>query len=275
MDSDQSAFFDRVAGRWGDGIFYGRFSSPEDLKDEVVRALSAIGGQRPALSDAEASSRLEALLGSIKRQDEDVVLGLALVVDAGEHALIPFGELEKFASDLPDLLRCVPQLCRPAAELLAKERSVEVLHRPTRDEGFAFFEAADDGRLLCALGQRIEGRSDLAAGFIIDARQVEIDLVRIIESFSRVLTHLDLRGSTRNAYVQGSLKGVQGKVFDTVPEEPIQSITIPSHGLPNPLPFPSRALSIPIQKLNEPAPLGAALRATIKRIFDEALRRGR
>ena len=271
MDSEQAGFLERVAGRWGEGVFYGRFDSPEELKDEVIKALSAIRGEGPVLSEAEAAGRLEALLGAVRSEGEDVVLALALVADTGGRALIQLEDLDRFASDLGNLLRSVPQLAR--GEILAKERSVELWCHPTHQNASAFFEVFDDGRFLCALGQRFSGRSDLAASFIIDSDRVERDLAHIIGLCRRVLGKLDPRGSTGNMYIQGSLKGVQYKMFDAVPQGPLNSITVPWHTLPDPLPFPSRPARIPVQRLGKPAVLAATLRSTIKRIFDEALRR--
>jgi hypothetical protein len=272
MDSEQARFLERVAGRWGEGVFYGRFTSPEELKDEVIKALSAIRSEGPALSEAEASRRLEALLGSVRSEQEDVVLSLALVADTGGQPLIQLEDLERFASDLPKLVESVPPLAR-GGEILAKERSVELWHPPTHENPFAFFEVFEDGRFLCALGQRFDRRSDLAVSFIIDADRVERDLAQIIELFRRVLARLDPRGSAGNVYVQGSLKGVQHKVFDAIPKEPVSSMTVPWHTLPNPLPFPSRPVRVSVQSLSKPTVLAATLRATIRRIFDEALRR--
>ena len=41
VDERQAAFLERVRGKWGEGLFYGRFQDPETLKDAIVRALSA------------------------------------------------------------------------------------------------------------------------------------------------------------------------------------------------------------------------------------------
>jgi hypothetical protein len=274
LDSEQAAFLERVAGRWGEGIFYGRFGTPEELKDAVIRALSAIKGETPALSEGEASARLEALLNPVTGEWEEVVLSVALVADTGGQPLIQLEELEQLASDMRNLLKSLPELGE-GGEILGKERSVELWRAPTNEEPFAFFEAFDDGRFVCALGQRPRGRTDLAASFIIDANLVEQDLGRIIETFYRVLTRLDPRGSTRTVYIQGTLKGVQHKAFNAVPQEAVDTITVPWHALPNQLPFPSRALRVRTQELGRSKALAATLRATIKRIFDEALRQPR
>ena len=271
MDSDQAAFLERVAGQWGEGVFYGRFGTPDELKDEVIRALSAMTGQSSVLSEGEASARLEALLNPARGQWEDVVLTVALVADTGGQPLIHLADLEKLASEMRDLLKPLPELGE-RGEILAKERSVELWHAPTNEEPFAFFEVYDDGRFVCALGQRQKERSDLAASFIIDANRAEHDLGRIVGTFHRVLTRLDPRGSTRAVYVQGTLKGVEHRAFDVVPQEPMSSMTLPWHALPNPLPFPSRPLRVPVEGLGRPEGVAATLRATIKRIFDSGLR---
>ena len=42
VDRDQAEFIERVRGRWGDGLFYAQFDTPEELKDEIVKALTSL-----------------------------------------------------------------------------------------------------------------------------------------------------------------------------------------------------------------------------------------
>lgn len=272
LERRQAEFLERLAGRWGDGLLYGRFSSEDELKDEVVRAISSVARQGVSVTEAEAQTQLDELLAPIGRLRDDVVLGLGLVPSSSPQALIGLAELDAFASEVPSLLgRLYPQ--RGTCEVLGKERSVEVYSPSETEAGGLLFEVYDNGRVVCALGQTVRGRGlgDIASGFIIDEERVEADANEASRAFHRMLGALDQRRSITTVYIQGSLSGIRNKKVDVLPKGPVSSITIPSHDLPDPLRFPSAPLRLSVADLAGEL-VGQTSRATLRRIFAEATR---
>ncbi len=272
MEGDQRAFVDRFRGRWGSGLYYVTFSTPEQLKDEVVKALGAMLGRGRNLSEREAALQLVQLLDRTERDNGDVVLSLALVPESGGEALMALDEIDPLASDFPELAATIT-LGRTGCEVWPKERSIELACPSTRETPLAMFEAYDDGRMICRLELRAPEGNFLAASHVIDVNRVEVELRAIIETFFAVLRRIDQRGSVVRVCVHGRLKGVRWKVLDVMPDQPLHSFSVPSHDLPDPLPFPTRPHFISVQELGDADKLARTLRSTLKRLFNEGSRR--
>ncbi len=180
------------------------------------------------------------------------------------------GNIDSFAAALPSLVSTIFEVAQGSWRVTAKERSVEIT-RGDGEAGHISLEVFDDGRLSCFLELRQTTRNDLASILMIDADRVESDIAKVLEAFSRILDNLDSRRSVTGVYLQGSLRGVQGKAFGVLPREPLTSMTIPSHGLADPLPFPTVPMAVNVQDLRRARPLAHTLRATLGRIFGAAL----
>lgn len=271
MDEAQGAFIARVRGGWGKGLYYAQFGTPEELKDQVVKALGAMLRQRRKLPERQAAEHLEQLLVDAERDNGDVVLSLALVPESQGEALMALDDIDPLASDLPGLLAGILRGMTDY-EIWAKETSVELAHPSTREAPFVMFEAFDDGRMICRLEMRAAEGNPLAASHMIDINNLEADLSAIIEVFSLLLRRIDQHGSAARVYVHGRPKGVKWRVLDVTPEQPLRSFTIPSHELADPLPFPTRPHLVSMQELANAGKLARTLRSTLKRLFKEGSR---
>ena len=266
VDDAQAAFITRVQGKWGDGLFHGHFESPETLKYSIVKALSALLTRPADRSEVQASAHLTELLTEIKAARQDVAVGLAAIPRSEGAPLVGLGDIDSFADGLPDLVSLVFGIAGDQWRVSAKERSVTIT-ADSDERGRVFLEAFDDGRLRCFVGMERSTRNDLAAIMMIDADRVESQMTTIIEAFSKVLARLDARGSVTGFFLQGILKGSRGKYFGSLPDEPLNRMTVPLHELADPLPFPTTPVLISAQELRESRTLARTLRSTLGRIF--------
>lgn len=264
MEEAQAALLDRIKS-WDEGVLYARFETPEQLKDEITRALAGRISPRRVLSLDLAGEMLGDLLGSVDQIDGDVTVGLAVVADLA-HPLIELSQIDELAGQVSEAAEALPGF---AGEFrtLAKERSAEAYTGHYRRE--ATLEVFDDGRMVSGLPLTSD-RLDLASGFIIDAQNVQSSLMAVIEAFDRTLAWLDRRGIVSRVYLQGRLKGVRMKMFADLPIEPVNSMEVPSHDLPDPMPFPSRPLQLGRPQLARAAEVASTLRGTISRLFASA-----
>lgn len=266
-DPDQAAFIERIGG-WGAGLLYGKFTTPDVVKDQIIKALAGMLGQRRSLSPQEAALRLDQLLGPGEHDDANVVLSLALIPQSGEETLVGLDEIDSLATDLP---RLAAPITRGGAKgvVRAKETSAQYACASTRETALAIFEAFDDGQMTCRLELRPPDENSLAAIYIIDVNRIEAGLKAIIETFSAVLAHIDRRGAVTKVYLQGRLKGVHGRTLDKMPKEPVHSMTLPSHELPDPLPFPTRPHAASLPDLINAGKMAQTLLSALRRIFNE------
>ena len=105
----------------------------------------------------------------------------------------------------------------------------------------------------------------------IDADRVESELSALLETFCRILAQLDKRGSLTKVYMQGAIKGIRYKAFGTLPPGPVNTMTVPSHNLPDPLTFPTAPITVALAELRHPQDLARTFRATPGRIFASAM----
>lgn len=264
MDETQQAFLDRIRS-WDKGVLYARFGTPEELKDEIIRALALRTSPGQVITPDLASETIGGLFSTVDDVDGDVLLGLGLVPDLA-RPLVELSAIDELANQVSQAASTLPGF-QSGFQSIAKERSAEAYIGDYRRE--AALEAFDDGRMICVLPLTSD-RRDLASGFIIDARMTQSSLATMIGVFQTVLAWLDKRGMTSRVYLQGRLKGVRMKTFADVPSESINTIEIPSHSLLDPLPFPSAPLEVGRPQLAKAEDLAATLRSVIARLFESA-----
>jgi hypothetical protein len=271
LDTEQAAFLERIR-RWDEGLLYGRFSNPGQLKDEIVKALSAHVRRGAVVRPSDAAHLLSELLNSLEWPNSDLVIALALVTDA-RRPLLGLDAIDDLTEKLPTLLAEVPALGASGGRVIGKERGAIMSARGKGGEPSAFLEVVDDGRMVCYASLSLLRRTDLAGAFYIDAEEAERKMVELLGGFDAALRYLDPRSSVGHVFLQGRLRGTNRRLFAPIPAEPVSSMTIPVHDLPDPMTFPTRPLQIARSNLNDPRRLASTLRGAIRRRFDEALSR--
>ena len=265
MEEAQVAFLDRIRN-WDEGVLYARFETQEQLKDEITRALAGRISPRRVTSPGVAGEMLGELLGYVDQIDSDVIVGLAVVPDLAQP-LVELSQIDELATQVSKAAQALPGFVGEF-RTLAKEHSAEAHVGDYRRE--ATLEVFDDGRMVSVLPLTAD-RRDLASGFIIDAQSTQSSLAAMIETFDKTLAWLDRRSVVSRVYLHGRLKGVRMKTFADLPAEPITSIEVPSHDLPDPMPFPSQALELGRLRLRQADEVAVTLRGTIARLFTSAI----
>lgn len=268
MDAPQEAFAGRVSPRWEDGSMYARFTTPEDLKDGVIQALSRYG--QVLASRGEAPGEIGEWLNHLSSEREDVGLSIAFA-PSPRIAIVELQRIDDFGSLVGGLVEQSGLVS--AGEVHARERSVEVSAATTREQPFGIVEIWDDMRSGIGIGLRNEevGFGSMSFCFI-DRNKLRATLAASIALTETVIRSADTRGVVRSGWFQCKLWGIRNKEIADLPDEPIDSFTMPTD-IGNEVTFPSEPLSVAFKDMNEPDGLAETLLCTLERQISDARRR--
>jgi hypothetical protein len=278
----QEAFLAQIKA-YETGYAFAFFESPEELKLEVVKAVhDLIGTQGVSMLDPTgATTHLERCAWGSRRPGQyGTWLGAALFPGRqGENYLdvLAFGQ-----KDLRDRF-LMPARFGPGT-LFAQELGVQ-----TSEEGDALvFRQGDDHRQDAApvatleihadgtlvygteLGREKKGSFSTVTGFVIDEEGVERLLTAFAHYTNQFYQSLPRGEVITSLYLGVSLTGIQMKSFGRLPTGPVQGVSMPMHGLSDPLKVPDAPLRLSRADLADPTGLSKKVTGHIARAFRQA-----
>ena len=278
-EADQGAFLERIKA-YETGYAFAFFDTPEQLKMKVVQAINDLIGQPgiSTLDPAEAAGALNCHQWGSRRFDQyGTWLGAVLIpARQGESFL---DVLEFSQKDLCNRL-LQPALFGPET-LLSVDLGVRTTEEgdalvfsqgEDRRQTAAVLEIHADGALVfgTALSRDADKFSSLGRSYVINEKEVERRLAAFTTYGTQFYQGL-VRGEViTNLYFGASLTGIEHKAFGQLPSYPLNSFTVPMHGLPNPLKVPSIPLRISRAELANPISLSRTMTGHIARTFRNA-----
>ncbi len=263
----QDEFLRRVSPSWERGATYARFTTPEELKDEIVKALSRAGGFT-AGTPARAAD-LDAWLTQLSSDREDV--GVALVfVPAGGSRIVDLGGIDGLGAEVADLVEKAGLISH--GTLHVRERAVEIGVDSDRDHTYGLVEVHDDLSCGIGVGLRNEPRDFGSMDFhYIDRARLVLVLTRSLRLVSEIVNTVDDRGTIRAGCVQCRLWGLRHKEIADLPDESVTSFIVPMD-TGNEMLFPSEPPSLQFRELADADHLAEILLRALERQLADARR---
>lgn len=264
IEPDQAEFVRRVSPAWEEGITYARFTSPDDLKEEVIRALS-----RPMNFNSGATvdaSELWEWLTRISSDREDV--GVALVfVPAARSRIVDISEIDNLGSVVGRLVAATGLV--PDGSLHVSERAVEIGADVDRDRTYGVVEVRDDLSCGISVGLRNDPRDIGSMDFhYIDRARLLSALTQSLVQVLEIVRTIDNRNAIREGWIQCRLWGLRHREIADLPDESVTSFTFPPETADEML-FPSEPLPIRLKDLSDADRFaGTLLRALERQVAD-------
>lgn len=260
LEPDQEAFLRRIAPSWEDGTTYKKFSSSEELKEEVIRALSRLNVSA-GLTHEPSQRDFEEELGALVSNREDVGVALAFVPSI-RRPIVPLDRIEGLSTQVERILEG-SRLAGGTPHLA--ERSVEFSREGDRDAPYSLAVVRDDLSVGLAAGLRNEERGIGSMDFYLVDRTQLLDVISsFVDVFREILTTQDPRRTIPGGWVQGYVWGIGTRIIRDLPPEPVTSIEIPAD-LGEGMSFPSTPIPVGYRDLISAELIAATLVGALER----------
>jgi hypothetical protein len=277
-EPEQDAFLRRIKA-YETGYAFASYATPEELKMQIVQALHDLIG-RPDISALDLDGAAAALdrhqWGSRRPDQYGAWLGAVLLPRRQGETFLDVLEFGR-----PEVRN---RLLQPAFFGSSPLFSVEFATR-TAEEGDALvFRQADDRRqnvtslaihadgalIFGAALDRDSGGFSMVRYHVIDEEEVERHLAAFATYAWQFYQGLDRGELITDLYLGTSVTGIDHKTFGRLPSFPLNSFSMPSHGLPDPLKIPTPPLRVSRADLADPASLARRLTEHMARAFRNA-----
>lgn len=267
IDPDQDEFLRRVSPSWERGATYAHFTTPDELKDEIVKSLSRAGGFTTGMPARAAD--LDAWLTQLSSDREDVGVALAFV-PAGGGRIVGLGRIDNLGAVVADLVEKAGLISH--GTLHVRERAVEIGVESERDHTYGLVDVHDDLSCGIGVGLRNERREFGSMDFhYIDRAKLVSVLAGSLHLVSDIVTTVDDRATIRAGYAQCRLWGLRHKEIADLPGQSVTSFTFPADAGDEML-FPSEPLSLQLRELVDADHLAPILLRALERQVADARR---
>jgi len=268
LEPQQEDFLRRIAPSWEEGSTYSRFTSPEDLKDAVVKALSHTARQGNSTHPGEQA--FAGILDAVSSDREDVGLAFAFVPSPSKVG-VPLGEVEQLGQLVVALSTRLDAVVD--GDLHLGEKTVDLRRKDDVDAAFGAVVVENDLTAGVGIGLRNERRDGNALDFhYVDENGLRSAITKCVQFVSMLLREVDTQNTIRGGWIQCKIWGLQYKEIAPLPEEPVSSVTVPTEG-PDELLFPSEPYRVIFRDMTDAEALASVLVGILERRVADQRRR--
>lgn len=277
-DPEQGKFLTRIKA-YETGYAFAIFESSEDLKLQVVKAVNdLIGTQGISMLDlAGAVAHLDQhTWGSRGSRQQETSLGIVLLpVRQGESYLdvLEFGQQDLRDRFLQPARFGAGMLFQQEAGVQPSEKGDALIFKQEEDrkQSMIALEIHADATLVYSsnLRRKTSDAFSMLSGLVIDEGEVERQIAAFCHYANQFYLNIKHGDVITSLYMGASMTNIQMKSFGQLPGV-AQSVSVPMHGLPDPLKVPSAPLRISRADLANPSELSKKLTGHIARAFRNA-----
>jgi len=273
-EPDQEQFLNRLRS-YEEGYHLAFFTTPEQLKDEVVRALNDfVGSAATAMLDsAAARSHLDKRKWASRRpSDHETWFGLVVFAARAQSPISARTLGSKAFQDplVQAALFGTPSLFNVEVGTTRGEVEDGVVFNQGSDYGLtASIAICSDGTISFgrAMGKRERNSLSLVRGFVIDEDEFKSTIGAFLRYANVFYGSWPDNGTLTSFYVGGSLTGLNQKSFGRIPAQEPSSIGISMSTLPDPLYLPKEPQKIARADLVDPESVSAEITELVARTF--------
>lgn len=253
-EAEQEAFVRRISS-YEEGYHRVTFTTPDELKDQVIKALNAqVGaGARPTLDAAGAKVALDQLKwGGRRERDRGPWLGAVNIPTRQQQYISPIklGENSFQRSIQKEAVYGDAAIFGSEHGVKTEETEQSTIFVQSGDRGpIASLEVRTDGTLIYGklLSATHPRTISIVRNSVIDEDEFKSSLTNFFRFANEVYGLLEDNRMLTAFYFGGSLSGIEHKMFGRIPAVAPNGMSMGMHSFPDPLPLPREphALSRP------------------------------